>query len=222
MNGKKWTLLVALGLLTVASPALAGGKGSNMFAVELGQGNALVSDPLPSNFTPDYISLTRFPEVNVQGEFWRMMSDDYAVNVSGGVGFGSYTAKPNDATIDPEDKFTTTSFRVRVGGDRMGTVGQSLTLFAGPGLEFDSAKQKEKISGAGTGEIESSSSSYFALSGRIGVMMKLSEGASIIGRVGHSLGYATSSAKNGNAKTSGWANNFDAAWGIAFNFGAKK
>ncbi|TMQ61480.1 MAG: hypothetical protein E6K78_12775 [Candidatus Eisenbacteria bacterium] len=222
MNAKKWSLLMALGLLAAASPALAAGKGSCVLALELGQGNAIVSDALPSTFTPDYISLTRVPEINVQAELWYMKSEDYALNISGGVGFGNYKQEPNDPGADPEDKFTSSSYRVRVGGDRLGTVGERLTLFAGPGLEFDGAKEKEKLSGATTGEIESSRSTFFALSGRIGVMMKLNEGASIVGRIGNAYGYASSSADNGNAKASGWVNNFDATWGLAMHFGASK
>jgi len=51
--------------------------------------------------------------------------------------------------------------------------------------------------------------------------MKVSDNVSIVGRVGHNLGYASSSADNGNAKITWWPSSFDAAWGLAFAFGSQ-
>ena len=112
---------------------------------------------------------------------------------------------------------------MRVGGDRVGQVGDRLTVFIGPGLEFFTGKAKEKFEGGGgpTVENESSSTTRFGVSGRVGGMMKISDNVSIVGRVGHNLGYATSSADKGNAKITWWPSSFDAAWGLAFAFGSQ-
>jgi len=219
MNRKTWSVVIALGLLVLSSTAMAAGKGTSMLAVELGQSTVTVSETVDPTVTPGYISLNQGPEINFGAEFFHFLSDDFALCFSGGIGTGSYKEEPNDAT-DPVNKITTSSFRGRVGVDRVGSVGDRFTVFGGPGLEFVSAKAKFKQTPSTPAiEDESSRSKFFGISGRIGLMMKLGERASIVGRFGNSLGMVSSKAERGNAKSSALTNSFDAAWGLAFSFG---
>lgn len=216
-------VLTALLLVTSVSGAYAMSKGSSMLAIELAQGTGIFSDPVADGVTPDYISLNEISDLGVSGEYWYMFSDDYALTLSGGVSFASYKEEPNDPAVDTKDTGTGTSYRVRLGGDRMGQVGDRLTVFAGPGLVFESGKAKFKQEGAGaSGEAEGSGTTQFGISGRIGAIMKINDSVGIVGRIGHQLGYVTSSAKTGNAKVTAWGGTFDAAWGLEFAFGGAK
>jgi len=221
MSRKTWSILIALGLLALSSTAMAAGKGTSILALELGQSTVTVSETVDPADTPGYLSLNQGPEVNFGLEFFHYLSEDWAINFSGGIGAGSYKEEPNDAA-DPELKITTKSYRGRLGVDRMGSVGERLVLFGGPGVEFVSATAKfEATPTTPAVEEESSSADYFGISGRIGLMVNLSDSVLMVGRVGHSLGTVSSSAERGNAKSSAWTNSFDAAWGLAISFGGK-
>ena len=221
---KSLLLLAALLMVTMVSGASALETGTTIFAIELGQGTADLTNPVAASSTPSYINGVSQPELSGQLEIWHMFAEDYAFNISGGVGFFSAKQEPNVVSaVNQEITNSHTSFRVRIGGDRVGQVGDRLTLFFGPGLEYFSGKAKAKSEGGGgpTVENESSNTTRIGISGRIGGMMKVSDNVSIVGRVGHNLGYATSSADNGNAKITWWPSSFDAAWGLAFGFGSQ-
>jgi len=220
---KLLVILTALLLVGMVSGANAMEKGASVFAIELGNGSAEVSDtPVIAGLTPDYVGVSQVPELNVQGEFWYGLSEDYALTLSGGMGFSSYKQTPNDGTLDSEDTFSHSSYRVRVGGDRVGKVGDRLTVFVGPGLEFFGSKGKIKSEGGGLSlSADTQNTTRFAVSGRIGGMMKLNDVVSIVGRVGHNLGMVSSKADVGNAEVKSWTSGLDAAWGIAFAFGGK-
>ena len=211
--------LATLSLLLTTTGAHALVKGTSMIAIEIGQGTADVVDPEQNQslWQPAPV-----PEISAQVEFWHAFADDYAFNISGGAGYFSMNAEPMNKTANSTIKLTTTSFHARVGGDRVGQVGDRLTLFLGPGIEFWSGKAKEKYEDgppASRSEETGPTTTRFGLSGRIGGFMKLSESVSLTGRIGHTWGYA--SVDKDGAKTTWLPSSFDGAGGVVFAFGAK-
>lgn len=209
---KKIALLMGI-MALAAAPALAAGKGTSMLSIGLGQGTADTYSAVTGLGTGTYLSPATSPETNVGGEYWYMFADDYALAISGAYGFGSMKWESSDSA-DPEIKATTSSFKVRVGGDRVGRVGDRFLVFMGPGLEYWNGKAKLDIGGS---EAESESVSRFGVSGRVGGFMMLSESVGIMGQVGHTFGYA--SVEDGSAKTTWWPSSFEASWGLTFGFG---
>ena len=89
-------------------------------------------------------------------------------------------------------------------------VGERLTVFMGPGLEFWSGKQKLTVGGAGS---ESESVKRYGVSGRIGGFMALTDRVAIMGQVGHTFGLAT---VTDGAKSTWLPSSFNASWGLTF------
>ena len=212
--------LFVLCLLGPASSAWAMGKGGSVLAIQIGQGTADVVDTDLSGGT---WQPTPQPEINLQAEYWHAFADDYAFNISAGGGYFNEKREPTSANVatSPTIKLTVTSFRVRIGGDRVGQVGDRMTIFAGPGIEFWSGKGKEEYSGANATPTENGpTTSRFGLGGRIGAFVKLSDMMSLVGHIGHTWVYASVDKDGG--KTTCWPSSFDGAGGIAFNFGSSK
>lgn len=201
----KHLLACGLALALSASPAVAGSR----LSIGLGQGVAdgYVATGIGSG---TYLAPTDTPETNVGAEYWYSFNDDYALALSGAYGFSSMTWKPAVST-DPEIQATGTSFKFRVGGDRTGKIGDRLTFFMGPGLEYWSGTQKLEV---GDTENESEAVARFGISGRIGGFMELTDKIAIMGQVGHTFGYAT---VDDGAKTTWFPSSFNASWGLAFS-----
>lgn len=218
---RKIVAVVALASLTLAGPSFAIEKGSSLLSIGVFQGTADLVGP-ESGFGG--ISAFQSPEIGVGGEYWQMFSDDYALTIQGSYGFSSETNKPgtNAAAGSLEQKFSTTSFKFRVGGDRVGHIGERFVWFMGPGLEYWSGKAKFE-NGAGGGFVttastaESEATSRFGINGRVGGIMMMSDAWGIQGQVGHTLGYA--SAEEAGAKATWYPSSFNASWGLLFAFG---
>jgi len=207
---KSWMVLVTLCLAASAGSASAAGKGGSMLSIGLGQGVADGYAPASVGMA-SYLAPTTAPETNAGVEYWYSFSDDYAIALSGAYGFSSMKWE-GAAAGDPEIKATGTSIKVRVGGDRMGKVGDRLVVFMGPGIEYWTGKQKLEVGGTSN---ESKSVSRFGVSGRIGGFMMLTEKVGIMGQVGHTFGMA--SVEDG-AKTTWMPSSFNASWGLTFGF----
>ena len=212
--------LFVLCLLGFATTGWAMGKGGSVLAIQIGQGTADVVD---TDLSGGAWQPVPQPEINLQAEFWHAFSDDYAFNVSGGAGYFNEKREPTSAnkSTNPTITVTVTSYRFRVGGDRFGQIGDRLTVFLGPGIEFWSGKGKEEYSGAGATPTETGpNTNRFGLGGRMGGFLKLSEQMSLVGHIGHTWGYASVSKDGG--KTTWWPSSFEGAGGIAYNFGSLK
>lgn len=206
----KKVLMAMVALCLVVPAAMAADGARSRLSIGLGQG---VADgySVATVGAGDYLAPTTAPEINVGAEYWYSFSDDYAFALAGAYGFSSM--KWEGATAgDPEIKATGKSFKVRVGGDRVGRVGDRLTVFMGPGLEFWSGSQKLDVGGSSD---ESESVTRFGVSGRIGGFMALTESVSIMGQVGHTFGLATA---EDEAKSTWLPSSFNASWGLAFAF----
>lgn len=215
---RKIISLTCLAILVSAGSAFAVGQGTSMLSIGVSQGVADIAGP--EFFSPGYISAFQTPEIGVTGEYWNMFASDYALAVQGSYSFSSETNKPgtNASAGSPDAKFSTTSFKLRVGGDRVGQIGDRFLWFFGPGLEFWSGKAKfEDFAAAPNDNLETESTTRFGINGRVGGVMMLSDAVGIQGQVGHTLGYA--SAEEEGAKTTWYPSSFNASWGLLFTFG---
>jgi len=197
-------LAVVATVLSMGAPAA---RASSMLSLGLGQGTADVYTP-----TGTYLAPTSSPETNVNVEYWHGYSKDYAIAVSGAYGMGRMEWK--SAAGDPEIKATTSSYKFRIGGDRMARVGDRMTVFLGPGIEYWNGSSKLDVGGT---EDESDSVQRLGVSGRMGGFITLTPSLSIMGQVGHTFGYA--SVEDSGARTTWWPSSFEASWGLTFNIG---
>lgn len=197
--------VASLVMLTIASTAFAAGKGSSMLGVGIGQAKANIISP---------ITLLKFDETDAGAQYWYMFADDYALAVSGAVAFGSI--KLEDSGPPPtEETFTLSGFRIRVGGDRVGQVGDRFTVYFGPGVEYQTAKVK--VEETGFPDVETESSTTFGINGRVGGIMWLSDAVGISGEISNSLGFA--SYEEGDLKLTWMPNSINAFWALTFAFG---
>ena len=213
----KKTALAAVAMLALfATSALAVTKGNSMLAFQIGSGTADLYDPSSAG-TSGYISAYDHTELNVQGQCWRMLSDDYAFAFSGGIGFFSEENEPGTAASpgDPTSKYSQSSFHVRIGGDRVVSIGPRAILYFGPGIEYWNGKAK--FEGFGGPSAETEGISRISLAGRMGGMMLIGSNWGLAGDIGHKLGRA--SAEDQGAKVSSWPSSFDGHGGILFMFG---
>lgn len=216
---RKILILTLLSVVALAPGALALDKGSSMFALEIGHGQAD-----QANVDPDingYLGLDGSAPTHNSGEmllgveFWHMLTPDYAMTVSGAL--GTYREVETPAGGGSDLTYTTSSYRVRLGGDRVGQIGSRFTWFMGPGAELWSGRSKFELSPS---SVQSPRVTRWALNGRVGGVMALNDRIGVVGRLGDSFGYA--SAKSGGAKTWWLASGFDAMWGLTYSFGGKR
>jgi len=207
---------IALSILALAGSAGSAfaATGGSILSLGVFQG---VGDYAGPELGSGYISAFDHSELGVGAEYWYMFADDYALAIQGAIGFFSETNEPGENAVGgPEAKFSTSSFKLRVGGDRVGQIGERFTWFMGPGVEFWSGKATfEEF--FGSGEVETESTTRIGVNGRVGGIMKLSDSVGIQGQVGHTLGYAT--AEEAGAKATWYPSSFNASWGLAFSFG---
>jgi len=213
-------VLFVLCVIGHASTGWAMSKGSSVLAIQIGQGTADVVD---TDLQGGLWAPAPQPEINAQLEYWHAFADDYAFNISAGAGYFMAKLEPTSANsaTTPTLKLTVTSFRVCVGGDRVGQVGDRLTIFMGPGIEFWSGKGKETYEGANASPDETGpTTTRFGLGGRMGGFLKCSDKVSLVGHIGHTWGYASVNKDGG--KTTWWPSSFEGSGGVAFNFGSSK
>lgn len=215
---KRWTLAITtFALLAVAPAAHAVGKGSSMLSLGLGQGSAPVQDVF--GVGGGYVEPASEGAINAGAQYWYLFADDYALALSGQMAFGNQKWEPADAT-DPEAKKALSGFKFRVGGDRVGKVGDRFLVYMGPGLEFASNKAKLEVNGQP--DVETGNSTFFGVNGRIGGVMMLSDALGVSGEIGHSFGLASAEDEEdpaGTAKSTWMTSDFSAFWGLTFVFG---
>jgi hypothetical protein len=215
-----WSVAVLAVAASAAVASAAESKGMT-FSIGLSHGSGEYSQPV--SFTgADYIDVLEVPEIGANAEFGMAMSDDYAMVLSGDFRFGSLKQEPttNAAAGSPTLKATTTSYKVRLGGDRTGKIGDRFHWFMGPGLEYASGKAKfEDYAPSPDNSLKSEPSNKFGINGRIGGVMMLSPQVGIKGQIGDTFGMA--SVKDTGGKTTWYYSSFEAAWGVQFAFGGK-
>lgn len=217
--------LAGLALTTFAPAAWALGKGGSMLAIELIHGTADYADKLAGGSAggpAEYITAYDHTEGGLQGQYWYMMSEDYALTIT--AGFGSFweTDKPGQGAApgSPDLKFSSNSFNLRLGGDRVGKLGERTILYCGPGIEYWSGSATfEPSPFTGTGDYQNQTTTRIGLSARIGATMLIGDGWGVTTHVGGRYCYA--SAEEDGAKATWTPSSIEASAGFAFKFGGE-
>lgn len=203
-----------LGALLVA-PALAQGidKGSTILSFQLSHGDGDFATP--EAFDPGWITAYDHTEWGGQVQLQRLLSSNWALALSVGIGTTGETDTPGDNALPgaQEFKYSQSSFNVRVGADRFAHISPGFHLYAGPGIQYWSGKAEFDD---GTTVIESESTTRIALSGRIGAIAALSESIALSGQIGGYIGHA--SAEDAGAEASWSPTGNDGSLGLSFVF----
>lgn len=225
---KRTTIALAgLLLMAIAPAAWALGKGGSMFAIELTHGVASIADSsqgrINATGATGFISSYDHSELGVQGQYWYMMTGDYAVTVSAGMGFFTEIDKQGSKGIPAgaaDMKFSLSSFNIRVGGDRVAKVGDRALMYGGPGLEFWSGRAKfENFPSLGPRAYEGESTTRIGISARIGAIMVINDSFGLSTHVGGRYGYA--SVEEQGAKSTWWPSSVEAGAGLVYMFGGE-
>ena len=198
--------LAALVLFAVA-PVRAEGlaKGSNLLSIQLTTGTADLATP--ENGTGG-ITAYDHSEWGGQIHFQRLLSDDWALALSGGIGTFKETDTP---TVGNEFVYKQSSSQFRVGADRFVHVSPTFHLFVGPGIQYWTGKAKFDD---GTTSIESQNAKRWAFNGRMGAHIALGDKVGLEGHLGHYWGFAK--ADDAGAKVSWSPSGFESAVGLSF------
>lgn len=202
-----------LGALFVA-PAMADEglhKGSTVLSFQLAHGDG----DFVSTESGGYISAYSHSEWGGQVQFQHLMSEDWGIALSAGVGTFGETNEPGPGAGLGADEFeySQSSWNARVGIDRYVHLSSTFHLYGGPGLQYWSGKQERGFEGS---EQESESATRIALSGRMGVHIALSDMVGLNAHMGHYVGRA--SAEDDGAEASWTPSGNDGAFGLAFHF----
>ena len=206
-------LSLAALVLFVASPSSAEGlaKGSNILSVELTTGTAdLVA---PESLTPGAISAYDHSEWGGGLQFQRLLSENWALAISGGVGTFKETDEfgTNAPPATPDFKYSQSSWNVRVGADYFAHISPNFHLFVGPGIQYWVGHDKWEQD---PNSVESEDTKRWALNGRMGAHVALGGKVALEGHLGHYFGHA--SATDTGAKASWSPSGIESAVGFAF------
>jgi hypothetical protein len=201
-----------LGALLIA-PASAQGltKGSSVLSIQLAHGDADFASPVAGG----YMSAYEHSEWGGQAMFQHLLSENWALALSAGIGTFSETNSPGTGAIPGAEEFeyTQSSFNVRAGFDRFVHLSPEFHLFAGPGIQYWTGKGETDD---GVTTAERPSVTRIALSGRMGAHVALGDSFGLTGYVGGFIGRA--SADEDGAEASWTPSGHNGAMGVAFSF----
>ena len=204
-SGKFWLLGLALFALPELASATSLQKGTSMLAIQLSRGVADVTGDFNGR-----LEVVSRPELGVQGSYWIFLANEYAVNVTAGIGYFKESDTADPAGGQSDFKETVNSWQVRLGGDRFAKVTDKLQIFAGPGLQVWGGHATVE------GNPEDPSTMRIGISGRIGVNIAIGENFGLVGHVGQYWAYATAS--RGAAETKWTPSGSEGAMGFSFGF----
>jgi len=159
-------------------------------------------------------------ELGVNVAFNRFLSDSWTVALSGGIDAGSsqfkYAASyPNPTLAGTEEKISSRSFNVRVGGDRYAFINDDVAVYAGPGLMF--WKGHAKYEGFGFG-VDGTwpDVTQIGFNGRMGLYARLRGHTALFGHIGQVIARNTDDDSAG--KNTWWTNHHEGSVGLAVDF----
>jgi hypothetical protein len=210
-------LLVGLALLS-AGPAHADrlGKGRSLVLVGIG------------GHTGQFVAgggTGRFPEFGEVGghiAYFRFLSDQWTLGVSGGYHVGHMKVDENNPNGTPGSILTynTHSLTARIGGDRYAFIDDNVALYAGPGVFFTRGRVKEELTvrppTVGGGTNEGPPSTEVGFNGRIGMYARLRRGTALFGHIGQNLSHT--SGHDSLQDVSWWSSTHEGSVGLAFDF----
>lgn len=218
---RKFAIWIAVASLLGATSAYAqgtsaGAKSTSLF-IGWSHGTGDYENNPISVSGDDYINLSTLPEMGFNVGLTKMMAADYGLALDFDYRFGSVKQEPTTNALPgaPTLKLTSSSWKIRVGGDRYGDIGTRFKWFFGPGVEYSSGKPKfEDFAPAPNNSIDGEATTKYGLNGRVGGIMKLNDKVGIYGKIGDSVGWA--SVKDTGGKDTWYYSDFEAAWGLQF------
>jgi hypothetical protein len=139
------------------------------------------------------------------------LSDAWTIVLSGGFDAGRLKLEPVGGG---EDKLSSTSFNVRLGGDRYAFINDDVALYAGPGILF--WKGHGKFQAPPGPDQTWPDVTQIGLNGRIGMYARLASHAALFGHIGQVI--ATNSGDDSGDKWTWWTNHHEGTVGLAFDF----
>ena len=209
-------LYSAIAMLAFAATAsfAADNPKTIFFGIQVYEGTADLAAEFGGGLAPAY----DHAEYGLKIEYWNLMTSDYALTASGGIGTFSEEDKvgnnagPGDGTF----KYTQSSWNFRLGGDRVVKLTDRATLFFGPGVEYWSGKAKFDDA-ANPPAYETENVTRWSLHGRIGAHMMIADNWGFTVQAGQKVG--TASYEEAGAKTTWWPSSMDGSMGLVFRFG---
>ncbi len=198
------------------APARAEGvaKGSSLLALQLAHGDG---DFVSPEFGGGSISAFDHSEWGGQLQFQHLLSDKWALALSGGIGTfcETNTYGDNAPPNTPDGKYTQSSWNIRIGADRFVHLSPDFHLFVGPGIEYWSGSAEYDFP-AESFETETGTTSRISLTGRIGAHVGLSSSLALNGYFGGYVGNASADQEGAEATWSPSGN--QGALGLALSF----
>ena len=199
---------------------------SSAEAAKLGKGNSVVWIGLNGNVAQlvgpalNRAIVTKSEEVGVHVACSYFLSDAWTVVLSGGHDAGNrkfeYSSSyPVPQVAGTEEKFTSTSFNLRIGGDRYAFINDDVALYAAPGVLF--WKGHAKYDGFGLGVDGTwADVTQVGFNGRIGMYARLVGHSALFGHIGQVIARNTDDDTPG--KNTWWSNHHEGSVGLAFDF----
>jgi hypothetical protein len=203
-------LIAALVVGTAAVPAHAAKlqKGSSVVWIGLNGNVAQLIGP-----TTGAANTFESGELGVHAAFSHFLCDAWTVCISGGADVGKSEFNPASGTTN---KFSSTSYNLRIGGDRYAFINDDVALYAGPGILYWSGRGKNEGSGDPTFDGEWPKVTQVGLNGRVGMYARLGSHYALFGHIGQVI--ATNSASDTPGKNSWWSNHHEGTVGLALDF----
>jgi hypothetical protein len=159
-------------------------------------------------------------EIGVHVAFNRFLSDNWTIALSGGFDAGSSKFKyadsyPNPSLAGTEEKFSSRSFNVRIGGDRYAFINDDVAVYAGPGLMFWRGHGKYEGFGFGV-DGDWPDVTQIGFNGRLGLYARLKGHTALFGHMGQVLARNTDDDSAG--KNTWWTNHHEGSVGLAVDF----
>jgi len=200
-------LVAALLTLAPAAHAQRLGAGNSMIWLGLNGSKSQLVGP-----TTGAGNMFEADELGLHAAYSYFVSDNWTVALSGGFDVGNEKFEPAAGT---EEKFTSSSFNVRLGMDRYAFINDDVAIYAGPGLLY--WKGKGEYEGGGIFlDGEWPETSQVAFNGRLGMYARLGSGYGLFGHVGHVI--AMNTADDDDGENSWWSTHNEGSVGLAFNF----
>lgn len=210
-------LFLALGMCLTTSRGEAArlAKGSSVVWIGL---NGNVAQLVGPSFGRAVV--TESSEMGVHLAYHRFLSDTWTAALSGGIGVGSRrfkysTTYPNPSLAGTEEKFSSRSFNVRIGGDRYAFINDDVAVYAGPGLLFWRGHAEYEGFGLGV-DGTWADVTQIGFNGRIGLYARLAGRSALFGHIGQVIARNTDDDTPG--RNTWWSNHHEGSVGLALGF----
>jgi hypothetical protein len=187
-------------------------KGSSILAIQLvsSEGDFGVADGT------GFLVATRHSEMGVEAQYWHLWSSDYAITAAAGLGFSRESESPGQGALPGDESYRDfyKSWRLRVGGDRVGKISDTFHVFAGPGIQVWGGRVEYRR--ANTVAYETPTTLRYGIDGRIGMIIHWGQNFGMVGQLGHYWAYAH--ARQSGSETKWLPSGPDGAMGFFFGF----